>query len=50
MSEEYKKPKMLDTLHKCLMCNAKAYEYDEGRYVCSNNDCEFTWRVKHCEK
>ena len=38
---------LLDTLHKCIMCNATAYEVDEDRYECS--ECTFKWEVLNCE-
>lgn len=40
---------LLDTIHKCLMCNETAYEYKENEYVCSDKQCNFTWMVKNGE-
>lgn len=36
---------ILDTLHNCLMCNSKAYEYEENKFICSDKECNFKWRV-----
>jgi len=38
---------LLDTLHKCIMCNSTAYKVEDGRYECSK--CSFEWRVLSCE-
>ncbi len=34
---------LLDTIHKCVMCNAAAYEVGEKEYSCT--ECECTWKV-----
>lgn len=38
---------LLDTIHKCLRCEAPAYEVKENEYRCS--ECDFTWEVYICE-
>lgn len=44
------KKALLDYLHKCLMCNKPAYEYETDKYVCSSKECEFEWEVmNHAE-
>jgi len=42
-----KKEGLLDTLHKCIMCNATAYEVKDDKYECSR--CDFEWEVLNCE-
>lgn len=34
-----------DTSHRCIMCNAEAFEYEDNTYKCSDPGCEFTWKV-----
>lgn len=51
MTEEAKANTMMDTLHRCLMCDAPAHECDEeDLYMCSDNECGFTWKVERCGK
>jgi|AntAceMinimDraft_8_1070364.scaffolds.fasta_scaffold685957_2 hypothetical protein len=38
---------LLDTIHKCIMCGAPAYEVAENEYACTK--CECTWKVDNCE-
>jgi phosphosulfolactate synthase (CoM biosynthesis protein A) len=37
---------MTDVIHKCLNCNAVAYEISQGKFACP--DCDFTWEVVNC--
>lgn len=47
---ETKNETLSDTLHRCLMCNKPAFEYDTDSYRCSDSDnCDFEWTVTHCE-
>ena len=39
------KKTLLDTIHKCIMCNKLAYEVGDNEYKCSNSDCKYTWKV-----
>lgn len=40
---------MADTLHRCLMCNKPAFEYEEDKYKCSDEvECNFEWTVTRC--
>ena len=34
-------------LHRCIMCNERAYEIEEGFYKCAS--CNFSWEVIECE-
>ena len=36
---------LLDTLHRCLRCNAEAFEYEKNKFKCNDPECEFTWKV-----
>lgn len=38
---------LLDTLHRCLRCDAPAYEVGNEEYACS--ECDFTWEVDNLE-
>jgi len=41
---------LADTVHRCLMCNELAFEYEKDKYKCSDPDnCDFKWTVIHCE-
>ena len=42
------KTTLLDTLHRCLMCNSVAYEVADNKYKCSNRECNCTWKVTNC--
>ncbi len=37
---------LLDTIHKCIMCDAPAYEVAENEYKCTECDC--IWKVVEC--
>jgi hypothetical protein len=39
---------MREMIHRCLKCDAIAYEYDEGKYKCSSPNCQFSWEVIDC--
>jgi len=38
---------LLDTIHRCIMCDAPAYEVSENEYSCTECDC--VWKVVDCE-
>ena len=44
---ERTKEGLLDTLHKCIMCEAPAYEVKKDNYECSR--CDFEWEVLNCD-
>lgn len=46
---EEKEVSLMDTLHRCLMCDSEAFEYEKNKYKCSNICCEFTWKVMTLE-
>jgi len=43
MENETNNGTLLDTVHRCLMCNAIAYKISDGEFVCSV--CGFKWTV-----
>lgn len=43
------KKELIDTLHRCITCNAPAYEVGKGEYKCSVRKCGCKWRVISCE-
>ena len=45
MSIENETEGLLDTIHKCLMCNSEAYDCEECEFVCSDVNCNFKWKV-----
>ena len=40
---------MADTVHKCLFCESVAYEVEPNEFMCSNDECPWTWKVIDCE-
>lgn len=40
---------MADTVHRCLMCNELAFEYEEDKFRCGDKNCQFEWTVTRCE-